>query len=175
MVRGGDLKAIPGEGRPVPGAFLQFVLPYHRSKHWPSCTPRSPFVFLTELSRKVSSMFGEILCTFGVSKFKLPCILQSYLDSIGAQTSTNKLLMPFYLSTLPKCASILPADFTRGDVALKYVKRGFALLSRHALTLLLVPVAASALVSLPPPICGRKGVWHACRRKWDDAALASCL
>lgn len=39
------------------------------------------------------------------------------------------------------------ADFTRGDVALKYVKRGFALLLRHALTLLLIPLAASTLVT----------------------------
>ena len=38
------------------------------------------------------------------------------------------------------------SDFTRGDVALKYVKRGFALLSRHALTLLLIPLAASTAV-----------------------------
>lgn len=41
---------------------------------------------------------------------------------------------------------ILPADFRRGEVTLKYVKRGFALLTRHALTLLLIPLAASMLV-----------------------------
>jgi hypothetical protein len=50
-------------------------------------------------------------------------------------------------SIVAKSDTDSPADFTRGDVALKYVKRGFALLSRHALTLLLVPLAGSALVS----------------------------
>lgn len=37
------------------------------------------------------------------------------------------------------------ADFTR-DIALNYVKRGYHLLCRHAVTLLLMPVAATVLV-----------------------------
>ena len=40
------------------------------------------------------------------------------------------------------------ADFTR-DIALNYVKRGYHLLCRHAVTLLLMPVAATVLVRLP--------------------------
>ena len=39
----------------------------------------------------------------------------------------------------------LRADFTR-DIALNYVKRGYHLLCRHAITLLLMPVAATVLV-----------------------------
>ena len=38
------------------------------------------------------------------------------------------------------------ADFTR-DVALNYVKRGYHLLCRHAITLFLLPVAGTILVS----------------------------
>lgn len=40
------------------------------------------------------------------------------------------------------------ADFTR-DIALNYVKRGYHLLCRHAVTLLLMPVAATVLVRFP--------------------------
>ncbi len=40
------------------------------------------------------------------------------------------------------------ADFTR-DIALNYVKRGYHLLCRHAVTLLLMPVAATVLVRTP--------------------------
>ena len=40
------------------------------------------------------------------------------------------------------------ADFRRGDVALKYVKRGYHVLCTHALTLLLLPVAVTTTVSL---------------------------
>ena len=40
------------------------------------------------------------------------------------------------------------ADFTR-DIALNYVKRGYHLLCRHAVTLLLMPVAATVLVRAP--------------------------
>ncbi len=38
------------------------------------------------------------------------------------------------------------ADFTR-DVALNYVKRGYHLLCRHAITLFLLPVGGTILVS----------------------------
>ena len=41
------------------------------------------------------------------------------------------------------------ADFRRGDVALKYVKRGYHVLCSHFLTLLLVPVAATVAVRRP--------------------------
>eukprot|EP00891_Asterochloris_glomerata_P003272 jgi/Astpho2/3272/e_gw1.00053.8.1_t len=48
------------------------------------------------------------------------------------------------------------ADFRRGDVALKYVKRGYHVLCTHALTLLLLPVALANLVK-----SGQlKEMWH---------------
>ena len=40
------------------------------------------------------------------------------------------------------------ADFRQGGVTLKYVKRGYHVLVTHALTLLLLPVAATVVVSL---------------------------
>lgn len=40
------------------------------------------------------------------------------------------------------------ADFTR-DVALNYVKRGYHLLCRHAITLFLLPVGGTLVVRLP--------------------------
>lgn len=43
-------------------------------------------------------------------------------------------------------AELLRADYT-GSVAVKYIKRGYTYLCRHAITLLLVPVAASLVVS----------------------------
>ena len=44
-----------------------------------------------------------------------------------------------------------PADFTR-DVALNYVKRGYHLLCRHAITLFLLPVGGTILVCTYPAL-----------------------
>ena len=45
-----------------------------------------------------------------------------------------------------QCSKMPHADFTR-DVALYYVKRGYHLLCRHAITLFLLPVGGTILVS----------------------------
>lgn len=51
------------------------------------------------------------------------------------------------ISISPLFQTIVP-DFRRGDVALKYVKRGYHVLCTHFLTLLLAPVAFATLLEL---------------------------
>ena len=73
-----------------------------------------------------------------------------YLGRIPGPVSLRPLCVSM-LHRMKRCPAFTVckmshADFTR-DVALSYVKRGYHLLCRHAITLFLLPVAGTILVS----------------------------